>query len=147
MNVDVVVRPRVARLSRPALSAFVRRLASAAPKSPASSVTVCLAGDALVRRLNKAYRGKDKTTDVLSFPSGLERAPDGSRHLGDVVISVPQARRQAAREGRALNRELRLLLIHGYLHLLGYDHEVDDGRMKRLESRLARRLLPEGRKR
>ena len=108
---------------------------------------MCLAGDALVRRLNATYRGKYKTTDVLSFPGDARPAPDGSRHLGDIVISVPQARRQAAREGHALERELRLLLIHGYLHLLGYDHEVDDGRMKRLESRLARRLLPEGRSR
>ena len=116
---------------------------SVAPKTRASSVTLCLAGDALVRRLNGTYRGKDKTTDVLAFPGDPQPLPDGTRHLGDVVISVPQARRQAARDGRALERELRLLLIHGYLHLLGYDHEVDDGRMKRLESRLARNLLPQ----
>ena len=145
MTVDVVDRQRTSRLRGRALAAFLRRLATAAPRTRASSVTVCLAGDALVRRLNGTYRGKDKTTDVLAFPGDPRPAADGSRHLGDVVISVPQARRQAAREGRALDREIRLLLIHGYLHLLGYDHEVDDGRMKRLESRLARRLLPEGR--
>ena len=147
MTVEVVDRQRASRLGAPAIRTFVRRLAAAAPRTRASSVTVCLAGDALVRRLNAAYRGKDKTTDVLSFPAGGEDAPDGSRHLGDVVISVPQARRQADRAGWALAHEVRLLLIHGYLHLLGYDHEVDDGTMKRLESRLARRLLPESRPR
>ena len=147
MKIDVVDRRRAGHAGGRALAAFLRRLAVAAPRTRASSLTVCLAGDALVRRLNSSYRGKRKTTDVLSFPGDARPAPDGSRHLGDIVISVPQARRQAAHEGRALERELRLLLIHGYLHLLGYDHEVDDGRMKRLELRLARRLLPEGRSR
>ena len=147
MNVDVVDRWRPATPEARGLAAFVRRVAAAAPRSKATSVTVCLAGDALVKRLNGAYRRKHRTTDVLSFPAGGDLSPDGSRHLGDVVISVPQARRQAAREGRSLSRELRLLLLHGYLHLLGYDHEVDDGTMKRLESRLARQLLPEGRRR
>ena len=147
MNVDVIDRRRLPTPEARGLAAFARRLAAAAPRSKATSVTVCLAGDALVKRLNGSYRRKHRTTDVLSFPGGGDSAPDGSRHLGDVVISVPQARRQAAREGRSPARELRLLLLHGYLHLLGYDHEVDDGRMKRLESRLARKLLPEGRRR
>jgi probable rRNA maturation factor len=138
---EIVSRLRAVTPEARGLEAFARRLAAVAPRTRATSVTVCLAGDALVKRLNGAYRGKQRTTDVLSFPGGDERAPDGSRHLGDVVISIPQARRQAAREGRTPARELRLLLLHGYLHLLGYDHEVDDGTMKRLESRLARRLL------
>jgi len=141
MTVEVVDRQRAQHLNRPALTTFLRRLVRTAPKTRASSVTLCLAGDALVRRLNGTYRGKDKTTDVLAFPGDPEPLPDGTRHLGDVVISVPQARRQAARDGRALERELRLLLIHGYLHLLGYDHEVDDGTMLRLQARLAKRLL------
>jgi probable rRNA maturation factor len=144
---EIVNRLRAATPEARGLAAFGHRLAGVAPRTRATSVTVCLAGDALVKRLNGAYRGKHRTTDVLSFPAGDEAAPDGSRHLGDVVISIPQTRRQAAREGRAPARELRLLLLHGYLHLLGYDHEVDDGTMKRLESRLAARLLPEGRKR
>ncbi len=95
-----------------------------------------------MRRLNRRYRRKDRTTDVLSFPSAGEDLPDGSRPLGEIVISVPQAARQAAKEGHSLSREMRVLVIHGYLHLLGYDHEVDDGRMMRLQSRLASALLP-----
>jgi probable rRNA maturation factor len=147
MIFEVVDRRRVKTPGARGLAAFGRRVVAAAPRARATSVTVCLAGDALVKRLNGAYRGKHRTTDVLAFPAEGGTAPDGTRHLGDVVISVPQARRQASRDGRPLARELRLLLLHGYLHLLGYDHEVDDGRMKRLESRLARRLLPEGKAR
>jgi len=147
MTFEVVNRLRAATPEARGLEAFGRRLAAAAPRTRATSVTVCLAGDALVKRLNAAFRRQHKTTDVLSFPAGDEAAPDGALHLGDVVISIPQARRQAAREGRSAARELRLLLLHGYLHLLGYDHEVDDGTMKRLESRLSARLLPEGRNR
>jgi probable rRNA maturation factor len=147
MNFEVVDRQRAVRVNCRALAAFGRRLAAAAPRSAASTVTVCLAGDTLVKRLNGTYRGKPKTTDVLAFPADPHPAPDGTRHLGDVVISVPQARRQAAPLGRSVHREIRLLLLHGYLHLLGYDHEVDDGRMRRLESRLAASLLPEGRSR
>ena len=147
MTFEIVTRLRAATPEARGLASFGKRLAAKAPRTRATSVTVCLAGDALVKRLNGAYRGKHRTTDVLSFPAGDERAPDGSLHLGDVVISIPQARRQAAQAGRTPARELRLLLLHGYLHLLGYDHEVDDGTMKRLESRLGARLLPEGRKR
>jgi probable rRNA maturation factor len=105
-------------------------------------VCIVLAGDATLRRLNREFRGKDATTDVLSFASGDGKLPDGSRPLGEIVISVPQAARQAGDFGHSLARELRVLAIHGYLHLLGYDHEVDDGTMMRLQARLERALLP-----
>ena len=101
-----------------------------------------LAGDATVRRLNRAFRKKDKTTDVLSFPESGRSPPDGARPLGEIVISVPQAARQANAAGHSLATELRVLVIHGYLHLLGYDHEVDEGKMMRLQARLASALLP-----
>jgi probable rRNA maturation factor len=86
-----------------------------------------------MRALNRHYRGKDRTTDVLAFPG------DGGA-LGDIVISVPYASREARRRGQGRAEELDRLLLHGYLHLLGYDHEVDDGQMDRLEARLRRRL-------
>jgi rRNA maturation RNase YbeY len=95
-----------------------------------------------MRALNRRHRAKDATTDVLSFPAGRVPDPEGHRHLGDILISVPQAARQARAAGHPLDRELRLLLLHGYLHLLGYDHERDEGTMLRLQRRLARRLLP-----
>jgi probable rRNA maturation factor len=83
---------------------------------------------------------------VLSFPYGVPELPDGTRPLGEIVISVAQAARQAGEAGHSLASELRLLVIHGYLHLLGYDHEVDDGRMMRLQARLARALVPAARR-
>lgn len=91
-----------------------------------------------MRALNRDFRGKDATTDVLSFPGGS--TPDGE-HLGDVVISVPRARQQAAEAGHPVARELRVLLLHGLLHCLGHDHETDGGEMERLERRLRRRWI------
>jgi probable rRNA maturation factor len=91
-----------------------------------------------MRRLNRVYRDKDKPTDVLSFPG--DQNPDG-RHLGDVVISVPTARRQADGFDHGVERELKTLVLHGMLHCLGYDHETDDGTMERLENELQRELF------
>lgn len=105
------------------------------------SFAVRFVGDRTMRRLNRGYRGKDQTTDVLSFPGG--RTPEG-RHLGDVAISVPQAARQARQRGEPVTRELRLLLIHGVLHCLGHDHETDRGEMAAAERRLRRRYLGDG---
>ena len=115
------------------LEAVVAALAPAA-----RSLGVKLSGDRAMRTLNRERRGKDKTTDVLSFPGG--ETPEGY-HLGDIVISLPQARRQAEAAGHTLGRELRVLLLHGLLHCLDYDHETDEGEMERLEKRLRRRWL------
>jgi probable rRNA maturation factor len=141
MDVAVVAKLR-RRLRTAPLAAFARELARRAPRGRATGLTIVLAGDTTLRRLNREFRGKDTTTDVLSFPAGGERLPDGTQPLGEIVISMPQAARQAQGLRHALGRELRVLIIHGYLHLLGYDHEVDDGRMMRLQARLARALLP-----
>jgi len=109
----------------------------------AGSVTVCLVSDAEIARLNRTYRGKRGPTDVLSFPSGIHpprRASFSASYLGDIAISPATARRNARRFGRSLSDELRILVLHGVLHLLGYDHETDTGRMDRVESRLRREL-------
>jgi probable rRNA maturation factor len=110
-----------------------------------SELSIVLTGDAEVRRLNRQYRKKDKTTDVLSFPL-LEgkKMRLGSREtipLGDVVISVPQTRRQARERNVHFRRELALLLVHGILHLLGYDHGTmaEEKRMFGLQARLLKR--------
>jgi probable rRNA maturation factor len=113
-----------------------RLLAELAPGH--DSFAVRFVGDRAMRAWNRDYRGKDRTTDVLSFPG--ETTPEG-RHLGDVAISVPQASRQAAARGHSLQRELRVLLLHGVLHCLGHDHETDAGEMESLERRLRRRWL------
>ena len=99
-----------------------------------------LTGDETLHRLNRDFRGKDAPTDVLSFPSP---SPDGG--LGDIAISVDRAREQAAAYGHALDSELQILLLHGVLHLLGHDHEIDRGQMRRLETRWRKELgLPTG---
>jgi rRNA maturation RNase YbeY len=99
-------------------------------------VSLVLAGDRLLHRLNRDFRGKDRPTDVLSFPGD-----GGEAGLGDVVVSVETAERNARGLGRTLLQELDVLALHGFLHVLGYDHEADDGTMDRLERRLRKRLL------
>lgn len=128
---------RFPRLRVRGLAAWMEALvAELAPTC--ASVGVRFAGDRAVRRMNRDFRGKDKPTDVLSFPG--EESPEG-RHLGDIVISIPTAERQAFDRGAALEDEVKLLLLHGVLHCLGHDHETDRGEMERLEMRLRRRWL------
>jgi len=100
-----------------------------------SSVTVAFVSDKGIRELNRQFRNIDKPTDVLSFPSG---SSDGD--LGDIAISVETAARQARQNGLTLEGEIAQLLLHGLLHLSGYDHETDNGEMNRLELRLRKRL-------
>jgi probable rRNA maturation factor len=123
--VDAVGRP----LRAPRLASWLRRVA---PRRARGAVTLAVVSDARVRRLNRRYRGIDRPTDVLSFPS---LAPDRTS-LGDIVIARGVATRQARRAGHSTATEWRLLALHGLLHLLGYDHERDDGRMARVERRL-----------
>ncbi|HEX4961477.1 MAG TPA: rRNA maturation RNase YbeY [Thermoanaerobaculia bacterium] len=101
-----------------------------------ASLGVRFCGDREMRRVNREFRLHDETTDVLSFPG-----EDG--HLGDVLISVPVARRQAAAAGHGVEVEVKTLLLHGILHCLGFDHETDDGTMERLERGLRRTWLRE----
>ena len=112
------------------LGRWLRRIA---PARARGTIAVAIVPDTRVRALNRQYRKKDKTTDVLSFPS------DERGYLGDVVIAAGVARRQAKAAGHSLQTELRVLALHGLLHLLGYDHERDDGRMSRVEHRLRAR--------
>jgi probable rRNA maturation factor len=100
-------------------------------------VEVLLADDATLRRLNKSFRGKNKSTDVLSFPTPAEIA---HAHAGDLAISLETAARQAANYGHTLRDEVRILLLHGLLHLAGEDHETDDGEMAAREAALRREL-------
>ncbi len=136
------------RDGRPARAPGVARwLAAVAPARARGTLTIVLTGDAAMRRLNREWRGKDRATDVLSFPAGDEGPhPRGHvKHLGDVVIATGVARRQAAEAGHAYTTELKVLALHGLLHLLGYDHETDTGEMARAERRLRRKGgLPSG---
>lgn len=151
LDIDILLP---AGIRAPGLSAWLQ---SVAPARARGSVTIAVVPDARVRALNRGYRKKDTNTDVLSFPaegptegpakawryrrnvgSGFSRATPGPV-LGDVVIAAGVARRQAREAGHSLQAELRILALHGLLHLLGYDHEDDDGRMARLERRLRRK--------
>ncbi len=121
-----------------ALVATAKRLLAAIGEAE-SAISLSLIGDVAMRELNRGYRGKDAATDVLSFPMEHAPAPDAERLLGDVVISVNTAARQATEYDATLQRELYRLLIHGLLHLLGHDHVRAAERrvMEREERRLA----------
>jgi probable rRNA maturation factor len=136
-------------------------LCGVAPARAQGVVTIALVGDTAMRRLNRAFAGKGKATDVLSFPAwpieariakaarrvdAVRRIPGASAGeparppcLGDIAIATGVARRQARVAGHAYAQEIRVLALHGLLHLLGYDHETDQGTMARLEARLRRR--------
>ncbi len=131
---------RVAGLSRVGLARFATAARKAA--GVACEVDVLLTSDAVLRRLNREFRGQDKATDVLSFPAAAEVA---EQHAGDLAISLQTADRQARRHGHTLDMEVRVLLLHGMLHLRGMDHETDSGEMALREAELRKRLkLPQG---
>ena len=130
MNPNHYPETGVRRL-RPWLARLVAELAPQAQSLGARFVS-----DREMRQTNRHYRGKDETTDVLSFPGD-------EGHLGDVLIAVPAARRQAAAAGHSVDVEIKTLLLHGALHCLGYDHETDQGEMERLERKLRRRWIAE----
>jgi probable rRNA maturation factor len=104
-------------------------------------VTIAFVSDRRMRELNRVFRGLSKTTDVLSFPTGSDEFQVTSEvSLGDIAISVERAEMQATKNGLRFDDEIAQLILHGLLHLCGYDHETDNGEMNRLEVRLRRRL-------
>ena len=107
---------------------------------PPESVTVQLISDDAMARLNHIYRKKRGPTDVLSFPATRRKPRQNAEYVGDIAISPETARRNARRFSRPLAVEMRILILHGMIHLAGFDHETDHGEMDRLERRLRRRL-------
>jgi len=108
---------------------------------PQNAVTIQFISDAAMARLNQNFRHKRGPTDVLFFPAnGGSRPPQTAAYIGDIAISPQTARRNARRFSRTLPAEMRILILHGMLHLAGFDHETDHGEMDRLEKRLRRRL-------
>ena len=140
----IVLEP--ATLKTPAVGASLRRrelsrFLSCATRAIGLSgeVSVLLTGDERIRALNREFRGKDKSTDVLSFPAAPPFASNGQ--AGDLAISLDAASRQAAEHGHALQTEVKVLMLHGLLHLAGFDHESDSGQMARREARLRKELI------
>ena len=131
--VEVVNRQRRLKLDTDAWSTFAVKALNAIGKSEASA-TVAFVSDKRIRELNRQFRGVDKATDVLSFPA------EEKFNLGDIAVSVDTAALQATDNGLTFDDEIAQLILHGLLHLCGYDHETDNGEMNRLELRLRRRL-------
>lgn len=133
-----VTDARGRRIRRGPAAGLARWLPRAAPSRARGNVAIALLSDRDMRTLNQKHRGKNRATDVLSFPAEGES-------LGDIAIASGIAARQAREAGHSVSIELRVLALHGLLHLLGYDHETDHGEMSRVEERLRRRAgLPGG---
>jgi len=160
----ILNRQHRVRISMSLLRNFVGRVRRALHLPP-QSFAVCLVTDAEIARWNRLYRGKTGSTDVLSFPAVIRETKQKKRamgrkrkragvpslvsrsfvaspgaYLGDIAIAPGLARRNARRFGRTFDDEMRILILHGILHLMGYDHETDTGQMERREQRLRRAL-------
>jgi probable rRNA maturation factor len=145
----ILNRQRRVRVAISPLEEFLERVRKMVGL-PEDALTVCLVTDASIARWNESLRGKPGPTDVLSFPANgngsTSRKKQRSRnttnppYLGDIAIAPAVARRNARRFGRTFDNELRILILHGVLHLMGYDHESDHGEMERRERGLRRRL-------
>jgi probable rRNA maturation factor len=131
--IEVVNRQRRLQIDTRAWSNFATKALTAIGKGE-SSATIAFVSDKKIRELNRQFRGIDKATDVLSFPS------DEPDELGDIAVSVDTAAAQAKENGLKLDEEISQLILHGLLHLSGYDHETDNGEMNRLELRLRKKL-------
>jgi probable rRNA maturation factor len=132
--VEVVNRQRAKKIATAPWLDRTNEMLEAIGKA-GSSVTIAFISDRKMRDLNSQFRGIDKATDVLSFPTG-----QASDDLGEIAISVETAARQAKDNGLTLNGEISQLILHGLLHLSGYDHETDNGEMNRLELKFRRKL-------
>ncbi len=138
-HVDIIWQARQEAPAELGLDAFFAALFD---RLELDDVEICvmIVNDARMQRLNREYRSVDRTTDVLAFAMESPSPPGGPRHLGDLAISFDRAQSQADEIGQSLAAEIRFLCLHGALHLLGHDHETDDGEMLRLQSRLKREL-------
>ena len=147
----ILNQQREVRVAMRPLELFLRKVKrELGLKEP--EVTVCLVSDKAMARLNESFRNKKGPTDVLSFPTvarprpvrvrrGLHAANSGEhQYLGDIAISPATARRYATSHDRTVASELRVLIVHGVLHLLGYDHETDRGEMDKIERKLRKRF-------
>jgi probable rRNA maturation factor len=146
--IEVINRQRLFSIDRRGIESLAAATLAAMDRTPMSA-TVVIVRDPVMRDLNREYRSIDRPTDVLSFPSRDERSSSDdfadALFLGDVVVSADAALRQALEAGHPLEREVSELIIHGILHLCGYDHETDQGEMNRLELKLRRKLLDKNR--
>jgi probable rRNA maturation factor len=142
--IEVVSRQRQKKMDCERWQTFGEKALEAIRSSSGNAkhaATIAFVSDKQIKELNKRFRGFDKATDVLSFPAETDEFAEGQeRNLGDIAISVECAATQAKENGLSCDQEIAQLILHGLLHLCGYDHETDDGEMNRLELRLRRKL-------
>jgi len=143
-SVVILNRQRFRRVDQTTLARFAQKALADIGRGD-DRVTITLVSDQKIRSLNRTYRDIDQPTDVLAFPDepAFPHEVGGVHYLGDVVISTETAARYAAKFRISFDRELRNLIIHGLLHLCGYDHEADQGEMRQLERRVRRKLIKE----
>jgi probable rRNA maturation factor len=138
--IEVINRQKSRRIIAKQWREFAER-ALQAIDSTKQAATIVFVSDTAIRKLNKQFRGKDQVTDVLSFPNEAEPFENENQsQLGEVVISVHRADAQAKENGLTFSNEVEQLILHGLLHQCGYDHEMDDGEMNRLELKLRKKL-------
>ncbi len=143
-QIEIVNRQRKIKVDARQWHEFADRAAGSVSEAAGKSLTIAFVSDGKMRQLNKLYRGADATTDVLSFASEPDEFAAGGEstgfendvYLGDIVISLEQAARQAAENSLDFETEIKQLILHGILHLCGYDHETDAGEMNRKELKL-----------
>jgi probable rRNA maturation factor len=141
LKITVLNRQRKLKVGTGPLERFLGKAAGVVHPGDYDAMTVCIVSEQKMSSMNLQFRRKQGSTDVLSFQGDAEAGPDGERYLGDIVISAGTASRQARERGHSLAREIKILALHGYLHLLGYDHETDRGAMLALQERLEKELL------
>jgi len=137
--IEVVNRQRKKKIEPEEWTTIASEMLKAIGK-PQSSATVAFVSDTKIRELNRRFRGIDSATDVLSFPDAVAERQRQGQNLGDIAVSVERADLQAKENGLRFDEEISQLILHGLLHLCGYDHETDNGEMNRLELRLRKKL-------
>ncbi len=138
--IEIFDNQRKIKLDKNIFQKFAEQISTQTEEVNCKTFTVAFVSDTKMRLLNKQFRGQSKTTDVLSFPFEPDEFETEQNYLGDIVISAEQAERQANENNLAFEREIKQLILHGVLHLCGYDHETDSGEMNERELELRDKL-------
>ncbi len=138
--IEVINGQRKIKINPAPFQIFVEKAIEIIPEASGKTVTIAFVSDRKMRELNKMFRGKNSSTDVLSFPFEADEFEPDTNNLGDIVISIEQAVRQAEENNLALELEIKQLILHGILHLCGFDHERDAGEMNSIEIELRDKL-------
>ncbi len=137
---EIVDNQRKIKIETEDFQAFAESAVDSVKEAKGKSATIAFVSDWKMRGLNKIFRGKNATTDVLSFPFEADAFEAGENNLGDIIISVEQAQKQAKENDLDFETEIKQLILHGVLHLCGYDHETDNGEMNKIELKLREKL-------